>query len=129
MIAITLPDAETAQAISRGMWLLSRPESVAEAAGDVTEALAPVVGTALLVDPEGTLPIHPRVTAQLLDPADADGTQAKLAALLVPLLADAADLATVAAMLAAGGTLRVGDLLALLRPALVGPPPPPAEPP
>ena len=123
MIAITLPDAATARAISRGMWRLSRPESVAEAADDVTEYLAPVIGTALLVDPEWTLPIHPRVTAQLLDPADAAGTQAELAALLVPLLANPADLVTVAAMLAAGGTLRVGDLLALLRPALVGPPP------
>lgn len=121
MIAITLPDEATAAAISRGLWTLHRPETVGEA--ETTREFAPRSGAVLLVDPEWALPIHPAVSAQLADPTDAAGSQAALAALLGPLLANPANLATVGGWIAAGGALRIGDLVPLIRPEIVGEPP------
>ena len=118
MIAITLHDAETARAISAGMWHLSRPAPIAGAEGDVTRLLAPVVGRVLLADPDWVLPIHPQMAAAMADPAA--GIREQLAALLGPLLADPGDLATAVALIVAGGALRVGDFIALLRHELVG---------
>ena len=123
MIAITLPDAATARAISAALWRLSRPDGVTGGAEDVTRFVAPVIGAVLLADPDWALPIHPQVVARLADPADPHGTRARLAALLGPLLARPADLATAQARLLAGGTLRLGELLPLLRAELIGAPP------
>lgn len=126
MIAITLPSAEIAQAISRGMWRLSRPEAVC--GDDTTHYLAETVGSVLIADPDWRLPIHPLVIAELADPADTSGTQTLLAALLMPLLREPAGLGRVAALIMAGGVLRVGDVISELRPELIGDPPPsPAE--
>lgn len=126
MIAITLPSVEIAQAISRGMWRLSRPEAIRN--GDATLYLAETRGNVLIADPEWLLPIHPLVIEELSDPTDASGTQALLAALLMPLLREPAGLGRVAALIMAGGVLRVGDVISELRPELIGDPPPsPAE--
>jgi hypothetical protein len=122
-IAIRLPSETAARAVSRWLWLLSRPEAV-NGAQD-TQFLAAWEGqkdgTALLIlDPETPLPIHERVAAQMADPADAEGSQAQMAALLGPLLTDAATgLATAGGLIAQGGVLRVGDLLPLLHPEIV----------
>lgn len=121
MIAITLPSAEIAQAVSRGMWRLSRPEAVRN--GDATLYLAETRGNVLIADPEWLLPIHPLVISELSDPADTSGTQALLATLLMPLLREPAGLGRVAARLMAGGVLRVGDIIGELRPELIGEPP------
>lgn len=125
MIAITLPSAEIAQAVSRGMWRLSRPEAIRN--GDATLYLAEVVGNVLVADPEWELPIHPLVISELSDPADASGTQSLMAALLMPLLREPAGLGRVVALLMAGGVLRVGDVIAELRPELIGNPPTPED--
>lgn len=125
MIAITLPSSEVAQAVSRGMWRLSRPEAVRN--GDATLYLAEARGAVLIADPEWLLPIHPLVISELSDPADASGTQALLAALLMPLLREPAGLGRVAGLIMAGGVLRVGDVIAELRPELIGNPPTPED--
>jgi hypothetical protein len=123
MITIRLPSAAHAGAVSRGLWLLSRPEQVNGAQDTQILASWDVQkdGTALLIiDPNTTLPIHPAVVAQITDPADKDGSQAQMAALLGPLLADpASGLAAAAGLIAKGGVLAMGDLLPLIKPALV----------
>ncbi len=123
MIALRLSSEAAAQAVSRGLWLLSRPESVG--ATETTQYLASWEaqedGTALLIlDPAWTLPIHPDVVAQILDPEDTHGSQAAVAALLGPLLTDFAEgVATTGGLIAAGGDLALSDLLPLVNPDLV----------
>ena len=123
MIAITLPSAAHAAAVSRGLWLLSRPAGVG--AGETTQSLAAWAeqedGTALLIlDPAWTLPVHAGVVAQIKDTLDADGTRAKVAALLGPLLSNqTTGLAAARTLIGKGGAMTIGDLLPLLKPALV----------
>ena len=123
MIALRLPSVAAARAVSRGLWLLSRPESINDAQDTQYLASWEVQqdGTALLIlDPAWTLPIHPDVVAQITDPEDAHGSQAAVAALLGPLLTDFAEgMATTGGLIAAGGDLALSDLLPLVNPALV----------
>jgi hypothetical protein len=123
MISLRLPSEAAARAVSRGLWLIARPEAVN--GPEDTQFLAQWEvqkdGTALLViDPAWTLPIHPAVVAQITDPADKEGSQAQMAALLGPLLADpASGLAAAAGLIAKGGTLAMDELLPLIQSALV----------
>ena len=123
MITLRLPSEAAAQSVSRGLWLLSRPESVngTEDTQYLAAWEAQEDGTALIIlDPAWTLPIHPDVVAQITDPEDTHGSQAAVAALLGPLLTDFAEgMATTGGLIAAGGDLALSDLLPLLNPALV----------
>ena len=123
MIAIRLPSVAAAQAVSRGLYIMSRPEGVNlpqdtqflaswEVQGD---------GTAMLiVDPAWKMPLHALTVTQIKDNADTLGTRAKLAALLGPLLTNiTTGLPAVRAMIAAGGDLTLGDFVPLIKPALV----------
>jgi hypothetical protein len=122
MIAIRFSSEGEARAVSRGLYLLSRPERFTDDGALYLATVKPQKdATALLIlDPEWTLPIHADVVAQITDPADAEGSQAQMAALLGPLLADPAiGLAAAAGLIAKGGVLAMGDLLPLIKPALV----------
>jgi len=123
MIAVKLPSETAAQNVSRGLWRLSRPAAIA--AGETTQFLAawvvqPDTTALLILDPDWTLPIHGLTAAQIADVADGAGTRAALAALLTPLLTSpGAALATLRALLTSGAPLTIGDLVALIKPALV----------
>jgi hypothetical protein len=122
MIAISFRSEDAARAVSRGLFLLSRPARfVDEGTLYLATVFAQPDGTAvLLIDPGMLLPIHPDVAAQITDPADKDGSRAQMAALLGPLLADpASGLATAAGLIAKGGTLAMDELLPLIQLALV----------
>ncbi len=125
MITIRLPSAAAASALSRGLWLLSRPAQV-NGPKDTQYLAAWVVqgdSTALLiVDPDWVLPIYPSVINELKDATDAEGTQLKLAQLLGTLFINSGS-GTQAAKtaLTKAGTFTIGELTALFKPALIAP--------
>jgi hypothetical protein len=113
MIDILCPSAAHAAGISRLAWRITRPETVGgyDATQYLAEWTVAAEGARLHVNPEWVLPIHPRTAEQMADPLDTDGSQSEMAALLLPMVKEPASLARIGAALAAGGTLRMGDLL------------------
>ncbi len=122
MIALIFPGAASARAVSRGLWLLTRPPEVN--AGDVTTDMASVVvradTTALLViDPAALMPIPAITIAQVLDGTDASGLRGRLNTLLTYLLTNPATaLPQIYARIGRGDALDLADLFPLIKGAL-----------
>lgn len=123
-VRIRVPDEATAQAISRGLYRLSRPEAVSTAAKDDTlyfcEFGANPDGSGfIVVDDAWELPVHAQIPEQMADPKDTSGSRALMGHLFAAIAKDAGSLGRLVTLLSTSKRLRISAVLAEVNPKQV----------